>query len=452
MKIWEWIKSLWSGPKDLPLSFNRWVVDETAIVETWFAVWNADTSTTEIHLLGEGLGEEAGRVLAADASKTRRLRRELEVISWTDKEIIVKAMLPQDGNTAEYIKHVSPKVFLPGYRLATLSDLVKTLQVGTFENATPKPPTWTTTGTETTGEGQLTITGTLLNRITDAIVKTADGYFLADGELNEGSTELLVTLPDGIATEDVLELHLSARRYSSRIQTEVVAGPFDAFDTGGSVAINAVASDPVGIKLTGTALDTVHHFRVFDNGLFDATYYVDNLQNGPGITVTVNGDTEVIIAHDGLAGITVSQIQARDDQETVVYEWYGTTLVHTYPVITGGSSPAPNQVTFTGERFITATAGGIYTVVPRFNAPYDQGQLNAFWRAPLGPDNPDDNPNDAGVTRITWTDTVITIEDLRFSNFQDPDIEVNGAALHDYDGDYYYLEQTVTPFPVDGTP
>jgi hypothetical protein len=444
MRIWEWIKSLWLGT-DAPREFNRWVVDPAAQVETWFAVWNADTETTEIHLLGEGLGVEAGRVLAADASKSRRLRRELEIISWTDTEIVAKAMLPQDGNTAEYIKHVSPKVFLPGYRLATLSDLVQTLQVGTFEGQTTKPPTWTTTGTETTGEGQLTVAGEKLDRITDVIVKTVDGYFLADGELNEGSTELLVTLPVGIATEDLEEVHLSARRYSSRIQTEVIEGPFDsatpsavftseyptwfnhddpAGNWSGANAATAVAIPGIFFYTDGFVSAGGNGIRVTGTTVTDGTpktldfvYDVD-----PTVFYSAPDEGYVIVWSQDLRDFAVDTFVALDNTGTPLVGIPGdpySTEMYFVPA-NSAAQAAGNESSWT----LNLTPYGSPVPVTQISL---HGLTGGDYRAYYDPTGAQAGLNPVGVTFVVWDQQMITIEDPTLDGVDIYRVEVRSA-------------------------
>lgn len=102
---------------------------------------------------------------------------------------------------------------------------------------------------------------------------------------------------------------------------------------------NVVPAGPNYIGVSGTDLDQTDRWRVFDNFAFDQVYYDSSGPNAglnpPGATVTVYGPTSVIIGDTAMAGLTITQVQARvDPGNGVADEWYGSALVEASPNVT----------------------------------------------------------------------------------------------------------------------
>lgn len=101
---------------------------------------------------------------------------------------------------------------------------------------------------------------------------------------------------------------------------------------------NVVSAGPNYIAISGTDLDQVERFRVFDDFSLDQYYYDSSGPNAglnpPGSTVTVYGPNSVIIGDPANVGLIVTQVQARTNPGDVVAdEWFGSAVVQgTYTV------------------------------------------------------------------------------------------------------------------------
>ena len=102
----------------------------------------------------------------------------------------------------------------------------------------------------------------------------------------------------------------------------------------------------------------------------------------------------------------------------------------TYPLLEGICSPAPETIRFTGQRFLTATAGAVGYVIPRGDAPILGGPAAIYELA-------DGSPDANGWSLISHTDNEIELHNAALGAGD----TVWGVAFHNADTlGYYYLE------------
>lgn len=131
----------------------------------------------------------------------------------------------------------------------------------------------------------------------------------------------------------------------------------------------------------------------------------------------------------------ITQLDVFDPGPTLIGIWTGTVHIDApldpadYPLLTGIYSPAVNQVAFTGLRFQTATAGEAYHGYVRLESYATGGCLDG----PKMSVYLDGTPQSNGWVLVTYTDTLIVLENPLFSTCTPddaaPNFTVNGISL-----------------------
>lgn len=241
-------------------------------------------------------------------------------------------------------------------------------------------------------------------------------------------------------------------------QLDFFVGPTVAASWTGSVLLapcppaiqidNVVPAGPNYIGLSGSGFDLVSRFRVIDDFGYDVFVYDSSGPNAglnpPGMTVTVYSPNSVIIGSLDMAGLTITQVQARDAGDAVADEWYGSVLVESapdpndYPLLESVCSPALDTVRFVGQRFLTAGFGPVGYVVVRM-ADYASGCLD-------GPTMIVNLAAPGPWSVVSHTDTEIELSTPLFTSCEPDggpgDFVVTGAAFHDGidQSQFYYYE------------
>lgn len=335
------------------------VVNPDIIAQTWRAEYNETSQQVELHILGVGFGEVADEVNVANVNDPTN-QQVVDVVSWSDGEIIVKGLVDEDlRHRNQIIFHTNLLINVPTKQLATISDFVKRNPVGTRFTTHPRTPVWTVGVTNVTSDG-IVITGTKLDRVASVVLVDSTGleYYAPITFTAGGATQITVPFPDGF-TDTIVNIYLVAPRGRDIPYKQTLTGTWAPM----------VSAPPF----------TFDDLEVVNNDFFQNDLYLI----GTGFQAVDSIDTLVANVHGGTINLDFTVVS--DTNITIQYTG-PLTIVDSW-TLTGTLAGTPSTVTLDETYYlgrdpdVTVPGIGIVTITDpnsnghSFGAKWDKAQI-----------------------------------------------------------------------------